>query len=111
MTAGLVLDAPAARGQREGPHVPTIIRAAWQKPLAFPSMAALARHIHRERRGRGVQLTRCVAAFHLSDTFPAFRVAWLTDDDAEYAFTIAVQGRSREALEAAIADANPDVPE
>jgi len=108
----LVLNPPRARGAGgPGPSAPTLIPPGLSRPLQFTDLDALARHIHRRRGGRGLRLSRIVAQYGGSDTFPAFEVRWLVDQDEEYAFTVAIQGRARETLEAALEAANPDRPE
>lgn len=107
----LVLNAPRARVTGgPGPSVPTLIPPGYAKPLTFTDVDALARHLHRRRGRRGLQLTRTVAHYGGSDTFSAFVVRWVDDaGDDEYAYT-AIQGRSLEALQAALATTNPDTP-
>lgn len=113
MSLNLVLNAHASRGAGgPGPHAPTLIAPDRNQPLVFTDLDALARHIHRQRGRHGLKLTRTVAAYGGSDTFPAFEVRWIEpDSDHErYAFTVAIQGRPRETLEAALASTNPDIP-
>jgi hypothetical protein len=112
----LVMNPPRARGAGgPGPNTPTLFRPGPSKPLQFTDVDALARHIHRHRGRRGLQIRKIVAHYGGSDTFQAYEVRWLYPADAgghdEYAFTLAVQGRSQAALEAAIAAANPDQPD
>lgn len=113
MTAAIFcLNAPASRGAGgRWPTQPTIIRPGPHKPLQFTDVDALARHIHRQRGRRGLQIKRTVATYAGSDTFPAFEIRWLYDDSDEYAFTAAIQCAEPARLEAALAAANPDTPE
>lgn len=108
----LILNAHAARGAGgPGPSAPTLIPPGAGKPTVFTDIDALARHIHRHRGRRGLQLKRIVAQYGGSDTFAAFEVRWLSDiGDEEYAFTVAIQGRSSDALQRALSDTNPDIP-
>lgn len=112
MTQGLVIDAPPERGLRRGFARPTVIPPVPGAPISFRDLAGLAAHIQRLRRRRGLELRAGHASWNGSDTFPIFKLWWLTGDEhaaaeREYGFAIAVQGASREALEAAIAAANP----
>lgn len=105
------LNAPASRGAGgRWPTMPTVIRPGPHKPLQFADTDALARHIHRHRGRRGLQIKRITATYGGSDTFPAFEIRWLYEDSDEYAFTVAIQSDRRERLEAALAANNPDVP-
>lgn len=102
----LVLDPFPQRGTKPGPRQPTVIPQIPETLVQFRDLAALAKHLHRERRQRGLQLFRGTASHGGSDTFTAFRVMF--DDD--YAFTIAGVGDSLASLQAAIAAANPHQP-
>ena len=111
---GLALELPPQRGEHAWLGQIVAIAPGRSRPLAFADLPALARHIHRERGGRGLQLKPSVASYDRSDTFKAITVYFLPEGDAgapDYAFTVAIQGRPREALEAALAAANPDIPE
>lgn len=100
---GLVTDDVPRVGLHAGPLRPTLIPELPARPIAFASLGDLAREIERQRKGRGLQFRKAHATYDGSDTFPIFKVFWLVDDDAEYAFSIAVQFTSREALQAAMA--------
>jgi hypothetical protein len=114
----LALNTHVSRGAGgPGPTQPTLIPTGFAKPVAFADLAALARHIHRQRAGRGLRIAITHASYGGSDTFPAFAIYWLPKDGEEeghgedYAFTVAIQTDKRERLEAALAAANPDLPE
>lgn len=108
---GLTIDPPPAHGVRPGPDRPTIILPCPGEPLRFASLAGLARKVHTLRAGGAIRLSRGVASYDGSVTFPMVKL-WVTGfDEAErYCATLAVQGVSIERLAAAIAAANPDMP-
>lgn len=107
----LVLNAPPRIGLRRGPRRPTLIVPPGSTLRPFDDIAALARYVHRERAGRGMQIVRITAAVQGSDSFTAFSIRWQDDFGGEaYAFTAAGVGEQREAFEAALAEHNPDVP-
>ena len=112
MVAALVLDAPPAVGVRRGPETPCLIYPApWLKPVLFPSLDHLCRALHRRRAGRALRLEPTKATYFGSDSFAAFKVWFAAPDcDEAFAFTLAGVGASREALQAAIAAANPETP-
>lgn len=109
---GLVMDAPPERGARPAPERPTLIPPLPAAPVSFRSIAELATHVQRQRRGRGLELRAGHASLSGSDTFPIFNLYWQTPDTGalEWAFAIACQTAHRETLEAALAAANPDLP-
>jgi hypothetical protein len=111
MTECLTLGALPGRGIQPGPDRPTIILPGRWNPLQFEDVPALARWIQRRRQGRGLVIQRRTVAYHASDSFPGFTIAWERDGDEQYAFTVAIQTDRREVLEAALAEANPDLPE
>jgi len=92
-----------------GPRQPSLIGPGFDKPLVFTDVDALARHIHRQRGRRGLRLSRTVASYAGSDTFPCFTVRWLDEHDGgeTYAFTVAIQSDRQSLLEAALANTTP----
>ncbi|MDR3513748.1 MAG: hypothetical protein P4L73_19095 [Caulobacteraceae bacterium] len=109
---GLTLNAPPTRGAYAAPRRPTFIPHLPGRPVVFDDVGALAAKVHRVRGGRPIRLRPSVAAYDGSDTFPAFTLYVIgPDGDEQYAGALAVQGLSRERLEAAIAAANPEAPD
>lgn len=110
---GLTLNAPPERGVNHPPRRPTLFDGGPGRPVAFENLAALARHLHRRRRGQGLRIARpTIARWNGSDTFPALAV-WIVgpDGDEHYLATLAVQGDAPEAVMAALAETNPEIAE
>jgi len=113
MPNALVLDAPPSRGVGPGPAQPCLFYPSpWQKPVVFPSPAALAAGVQRRRAGRTLRLEPTTATLFGSDSFPAFKVFFAADGcDEAFAFTLAGIGACRDRLVALIAANNPDIPQ
>lgn len=113
MSLGLTLSATRPRFPTwPGFDAPTIIppgAPALAKPLAYPSVAALCRALHRRRAGRGLRLARTVLTYLNSQTMWGFEVYWRDEPDTEaYAFTACGVGADLAAFQAAITANDPD---
>ncbi len=109
---GLALNAVPQRGRFPFVDAICAIVPGVARPMTFADLAALARWIHRQRGARGLELRPVVASYSGSDTFKAIAVRFQDGaGGADYACTVSIRGRPPEALEAALAAANPNTPE
>jgi len=113
MTADLTINPSGRYGARMAtPLVPTFIPPGPKKAQAFADIPAIARFVHRLRGHRGVQLSRAVATYRGSDTFPILLLSLVYDgeDQTEYAGALCLQGLTREGFERALREAQGDEP-
>jgi hypothetical protein len=91
-----------------GPDAPTLIRPLPHKPMRFPDLQALARHIHGLRGTRGLEFSPVAfASYAGSVTFPGFNLSIVdTETQAtDWIGFVAIQSNSPTPLQDALRDA------